>query len=78
MNERLLDRTEAAAFLADLGLKTTAKGLAKRAFTGGGPRFRKLGSRCLYAPSDLRAWFNESLSAPRSSTSDLPSAGGDQ
>jgi hypothetical protein len=70
MDERLLDRNEAAEFLCRLGLKTTARALAKRAVVGGGPTYRKFGSRCLYKQSDLRAWFIANLSSPRVSTSE--------
>ena len=71
MSTRLLNRVEAAEFLNGLGgIQTTAKGLAKRAHTGTGPKFHRFGPRVLYAPADLEEWFRAYLSAPRSSTSD--------
>lgn len=71
MNERLLSRAEAAAFLNSIGdIGTSTRGLAKRAVLGNGPRYQKFGRRCLYREADLVAWFNEYLSEPRTSTSD--------
>lgn len=71
MDERLLNRTEAAEYLNQLGgISTTGRALAKRAVLGTGPRFHKFGSRVLYSPADLREWFEANLSGPKSSTSD--------
>ncbi len=46
-----LDTVEAAHFL-----KISPRTLEKQRVVGGGPRFRKFGSRVLYAVADLQAW----------------------
>lgn len=59
---RLLHTREAGAFL---GL--SPRTLEKLRVTGGGPAYRKLGRRVVYAPDDLRRWADQ---ATRTSTSD--------
>ena len=49
-----MDTVEAAGFL-----KISPRTLEKQRVTGGGPRFRKFGSRVLYALSDLQAWADQ-------------------
>jgi hypothetical protein len=53
------------------GLPCSPKWLAKLAVVGGGPIFRKAGKTPLYAPSDLDAWAQARIGAPRRSTSTL-------
>ena len=50
---RYLTNTEAAAFL-----KLSPRTLEKHRVIGGGPRFRKLGRRVVYALQDLEGWAN--------------------
>jgi hypothetical protein len=49
-----LDTVQAAEFL-----KISPRTLEKQRVVGGGPRFRKFGSRVLYALTDLQAWADE-------------------
>lgn len=46
-----LTTEEAGAFL-----RLSPRTLEKQRVLGGGPRFRKLGARVVYAAADLRAW----------------------
>lgn len=62
-------RTEAASYVSERGLPLSPKTLQKWATTGGGPVFRKFGSRVVYTPEDLDAWIATRLSSPRTSTS---------
>jgi len=48
---RYLNNDEAAAFL-----RLSPRTLEKQRVIGGGPRFRKLGRRVVYAIEDLEAW----------------------
>ena len=50
---RSFTNTEAAALL-----KLSPRTLEKLRVHGGGPRFRKFGSRVVYATEDLDAWAN--------------------
>jgi hypothetical protein len=58
-----LDTAEAALFL-----KISPRTLEKQRVTGGGPRFRKFGSRVLYALTDLQAWADARSFANTSET----------
>jgi len=49
-----MDTIEAAGFL-----KISPRTLEKQRVIGGGPRFRKFGSRVLYALTDLQAWADQ-------------------
>jgi hypothetical protein len=71
MPERYLDRAEAAAYLGNLGLKTSPKTLQKYASVGGGPSYRRFGYRAVYTASDLNAWATSRLSAPMSSAGEI-------
>ncbi len=62
-------RTDAANYVTARGLPLSPKTLQKWATTGGGPVFRKFGSRVVYTPEDLDAWISNRLSSPRASTS---------
>jgi Helix-turn-helix domain len=55
---------EAAAFL-----KLSPRTLEKLRVIGGGPKFRKLGRRVVYAMVDLESWVNDRVCT---STSDTP------
>jgi hypothetical protein len=50
---RYLTNAEAAAYL-----KLSPRTLEKHRVIGGGPRFRKLGRRVVYALQDLEGWAN--------------------
>lgn len=50
---RYLTTREAAGFL-----RLSPRTLEKARVTGGGPRFRKFGTRVLYAIDDLELWAN--------------------
>ncbi len=49
---RYLNNEEAAAYL-----KLSPHTLNKKRVIGGGPKFRKLGSRVVYAIDDLESWM---------------------
>lgn len=66
---KYLQRTEAASYVSERGLPLSPKTLQKWATVGGGPVFRKFGSRVVYTPEDLDAWISTRLSSPRASTS---------
>jgi hypothetical protein len=53
VTDRYLTNAEAAAVL-----KLSPRTLEKLRVNGGGPRFRKFGSRVIYAREDLDAWAN--------------------
>ena len=51
VNPEFLTTDEAGTFL-----RLSPRTLEKQRVQGGGPRFRKLGARVVYAAADLRAW----------------------
>lgn len=51
VNPEFLTTNEAGTFL-----RLSPRTLEKQRVQGGGPRFRKLGARVVYAAVDLRAW----------------------
>lgn len=59
-----LSNGEAATFL-----KLSPRTLEKLRVIGGGPKFRKLGRRVVYALADLENWANDRVCT---STSDTP------
>lgn len=61
---------EAAAFLTAQGVRVAPQTLNKLRVIGGGPLFRKAGSRVVYFESDLVNWVAKRLSPPRASTSE--------
>lgn len=67
---RYLTRTLAANYLTERGLPVSRNTLQKWATTGGGPCYRRFGTRAVYVQADLDAWAERRLSAPRSSTSE--------
>lgn len=71
----LLTRRAAAELLTSKGFTTSPKTLAKLACIGGGPPFRRWGSRPVYDPDDLLAWATARLTPPKASTSGFSKAG---
>jgi len=63
VTDRYLTNAEAAAVL-----RLSPRTLEKLRVNGGGPRFRKFGSRVIYAREDLDAWASERVCE---STSDV-------
>lgn len=66
-----LTRQEAAEYLSAKGAPYAKNTLQKFASIGGGPVYRRIGNKTLYAPADLDRWFEEKMSPPITSTSDL-------
>lgn len=60
---------EAAAFLTARGVRTAPQTLNRLRVQGGGPLFRKAGSRVVYDEANLIAWIDSRLSPPMASTS---------
>jgi len=71
MHKHFLDRRESADYLTERGLKTSWRTLQKMATVGGGPLYRVFGGRAVYVATDLDAWAEKRLSAPRYSTSEV-------
>lgn len=69
--EKFLDRSEAAEYVTERGLKTSRNTLQKYATVGGGPTYRRFGKRAVYTATDLDAWIASKLSAPRCSSSPI-------
>lgn len=69
--QRLRTPKEAAAYLAQRGLKTAESTLGKLRVIGGGPRFHKWGRQPLYDETDLAEWAEQRLGTPRRSTSEV-------
>ncbi len=69
--DALLTRDRIAAALTDAGFPVTASTLATKATRGGGPPFRRFGTRPLYRWSDAFAWAQSRLSKPIRTTSEL-------
>jgi hypothetical protein len=65
---QFLDTAQAADFL-----NISPRTLEKHRVTGGGPQFRKFGSRVLYAAADLQAWADKHAYANTSETHELKS-----
>jgi hypothetical protein len=68
--DALLTRDRTAEALTEAGYPIKAKTLATKATRGGGPPFRKFGSRALYRWDDALAWAQSRLTATRHSTSE--------
>jgi hypothetical protein len=69
--EPLLDSAAAAEWLTAHGIRRTEKTLRKLRVVGGGPKFCRFnGGKPYYTESDLVAWIEARLSAPRRSTSE--------
>jgi hypothetical protein len=71
-----LTRGAGAEALTEAGFPTAEGTLATRASRGGGPKYRRYGSRVIYEWGDLLDWAQSRLSAPIRSTSELDIAGG--
>ncbi len=69
-----LTRRDAAAALSAAGYPTATATLATRASRGGGPVYRRYGSRVVYRWGDLLDWAERRLSAPMRSTSEADAA----
>jgi hypothetical protein len=67
---RLLTRAEAAQFLQQRGFPIAAKTLATLVSRGGGPAYRRFGSRALYCAEDLLAWAEARCTPPRRSSAE--------
>jgi hypothetical protein len=65
-----LGRREGAGALTEAGYTTAPATLATLASRGGGPIYRRYGSRAVYRWGDLLDWARSRLSAPMRSTSD--------
>lgn len=71
---KLLDPEAASAYLLkEHGVKRAPVTLRNLRVKGGGPQFRKLGNNVYYEPELLDEWIRARLTAPVTSTSDLPS-----
>lgn len=68
--EKYYTRKEAAAYLAEGGLRVAPGTLQKWATTGGGPIYQIFGNRALYTAANLDQWAKSKFSTPRSSTSE--------
>ena len=67
----LLTREQTAAALAAAGFPVRAKTLATKATRGGGPPFRRFGTKPLYRWCETLRWAESCLSPLVSSTSEL-------
>ena len=72
--DALLTRREAAAALTAAGFPVARATLATLASRGGGPPYRRFGTRPLYLWRDLLAWAESRLTAPMRSTSEADAA----
>jgi hypothetical protein len=70
-SDRYLTRGEVSERCKSRGLPIAKQTLAKLAVTGGGPAFRKFGSRVVYTPADVDAWIEQRLTRPCKSTSEV-------
>lgn len=62
---RWLSRAEAAAWFSRHGLThVTVSALAKLAWRGAGPAYKRLGKHAYYAPADLEGWVQAEMKAP--------------
>jgi hypothetical protein len=72
--DKLYDTEAAAQWLTEHGVRRSPKTLRKLRCIGGGPVYRYLNSKPLYAEPDLVAWVEERLSEPFDSTSEADAA----
>lgn len=61
--QEYLTRPEAAAYLTARGLPVSKCTLQKYATIGGGPLYRRFGTRALYTATDLDTWAESKLRA---------------
>jgi hypothetical protein len=60
-----LSRSQAAAWFAGRGLThVTVPALAKLAWRGAGPRYKRLGKHAYYLPENLDAWLKAEMKEP--------------
>lgn len=71
MNDALLDRKAAAAYIVSLGVPCSPATLATKATRGGGPPYQLFGKKPLYRKSGLDEWVNSKLSKLITSSSEL-------
>jgi len=69
--DSLLTRDATAAALTAAGYPVRSKTLSTKASRGGGPKFRKFGTRPLYRWADALEWATGRLGPTVSSTSEL-------
>lgn len=74
MQDKYLDRAEAADYLTSRGLRISKTTLQKFATIGGGPCYQRFGHRAVYIAANLDAWAERKLSAPLRSTSKAAAA----
>jgi len=67
----LLTHVDCAAALTEAGFPTSPKTLATKASRGGGPPFRRWGSKPLYPWGSALAWAVGRLGPPLHSTSEI-------
>ncbi|RYC29710.1 hypothetical protein D3273_22485 [Lichenibacterium minor] len=72
--ETMLTRDAVAVALTASGYPVAAATLATLVSRGGGPIFRKFGSRALYRWSDALSWAQGRLSKPVRSSAELEAA----
>ncbi len=68
--DALLTRKATAVALTERGYPVAAGTLATKAVRGGGPPYRKFGTRVLYRWGDALDWAQSRLTKPMSSTSE--------
>jgi hypothetical protein len=62
---RYRDRSQAADYLTNqLGVRTTAQGLADHAHKDTGPRYSLINGRALYLEADLNDWVERQAARP--------------
>ena len=75
MSQAYFTTPEAAEFISDNFFPTSPKSLAKWRCVGGGPRFRKVGSRkIIYDRADLIAWAEGRISPAFANTTEAGAA----
>ncbi len=71
INERRLNRFQAADFLCRMGFQIAHATLSKYATIGGGPEYEKFGRRPLYTEKGLLDWVRTRTRSPRRNSSIL-------
>ncbi len=65
MADEYLSRLAAAAWFAARGVThLTVPALAKLAWRGAGPAYKRLGKHAYYLPADLDAWLKSEMKTP--------------
>jgi len=64
INERRLNRFQAADFLCRLGYRVAHATLSKYVTVGGGPEYEKFGRRPLYTEQGLLNWVRDRTTKP--------------